>query len=150
MEKRRKNAVKKYLQQSVLRDRIVDEIPLLFLQEFPPIFHYYTYFTTTRLIKYWASLVAQLVKNLPSMQETQVRSLGGEDPLEKGMVTHSSTLAWRIPWTEELGRPQSVASQRVGHDWVTGEWVVVNHHHTYFMAEKEHLHIRIKSENFSN
>ena len=51
-----------------------------------------------------ASLVAQTVKNLPIMQETQVQSLGWEDPLEKGMTTHSSILAWRIPWTEEPGR----------------------------------------------
>ena len=51
----------------------------------------------------WASLVAQLVKNLPAMQETWVRSLGWEDPLEKGKATHSSILAWRIPWTEEPG-----------------------------------------------
>ena len=51
----------------------------------------------------WASLVVQTVKNLPAMQETQVRSLGGEDPLEKEMATHFSILAWRIPWTEEPG-----------------------------------------------
>ena len=51
----------------------------------------------------WASLVAQTVKNLPAMQDTWVRSLGWEDPLEEGMVTHSSTLDWRIPWTEESG-----------------------------------------------
>ena len=50
------------------------------------------------------SLVAQMVKNLPEMQETWVQSLGGEDPLEKGMATHSNILAWRIPWTEEPGR----------------------------------------------
>ena len=50
----------------------------------------------------WASLMAQVVKNLPMMQETQVRFLSGEDPLEKGMVTHSSILAWRIPWTRSL------------------------------------------------
>ena len=49
----------------------------------------------------WASLVAQMVRNLPAMHKTQVQSLGQEDPLEKGMATHSSTLAWRIPWTEE-------------------------------------------------
>ena len=65
------------------------------------------------------SLVAQLVKNLPAMQETQVQSLGGEDPVEKGMETHSSILAWRIPWTEELDGLQSMVSQRVGHSWVT-------------------------------
>ena len=51
----------------------------------------------------WASLVAQLVNNLPAVQETQVQSLGGEDPLEKGMVTYFSILAWRIPWPEEPG-----------------------------------------------
>ena len=57
-----------------------------------------------------------MVKNLPAMQETWVRSLGREDPLEKGMATHSSILAWRIPWTEEAGMLQSMGSQRVGHD----------------------------------
>ena len=57
------------------------------------------------------SFVAQLVKNLPAMQEIQVRFLGGKDPLEKEMATHSSTLAWRIPWTEEPGRLQSMGSQ---------------------------------------
>ena len=62
-----------------------------------------------------ASLVAQMVKNLPAMQETQVQSLGWENPLEKGMATHSSILAWRIPWTEEPGGLQSMGSQRVGH-----------------------------------
>ena len=62
-----------------------------------------------------ASMVAQMVKNLPAMQETWVRSLGW-DLLEKGMATHSSILAWRIPWTEEPAGLQSVGSQRVGHD----------------------------------
>ena len=65
------------------------------------------------------SLVAQMVKRLPTMWETQVQSLGWEDPLEKEMATHSSTLAWKIPWTEERGRVQPMGSQRVGHDWVT-------------------------------
>ena len=63
----------------------------------------------------WASLVAQTVKNLPGMQETQVGSLGWEDPLEKGMATHSGVLAWRIPWREEPGGLQSMGWQRVGH-----------------------------------
>ena len=63
-----------------------------------------------------ASLVAQMLKNLSAMQETWVRSLGWEDPLEKGMTTHSSILARRIPWIEEPGRLQSMGSQRVGHD----------------------------------
>jgi len=60
--------------------------------------------------------VAQAIKNLPAMQETRVRSLGQEDPLEKGMATHSSILAWRIPWIEEPGGLQSIGSQRVGHN----------------------------------
>ena len=57
-----------------------------------------------------------MVKNFPVMQETQVQSLGWEDLLEKGMATHSSILAWRIPWTEKPGRLQSMGWQRVGHD----------------------------------
>ena len=64
----------------------------------------------------WASLVAQMVNNLPAMQETWVRSLSCENPLEKRMATHSSILAWRIPWSEEPGGLQSTGSQRVGHD----------------------------------
>ena len=63
-----------------------------------------------------ASLVAQMVKYPPAMQETQVQSLGQEDPLEKGMATHSSILVWRIPWTEDPGRLQSMGSQKVRHD----------------------------------
>ena len=63
-----------------------------------------------------ASLMAQMVKNLPAMQETQVRSLCWENPLEKGMATHSCYLAWIIPWTEDPGKLQSIWSQRVGHD----------------------------------
>ena len=61
-------------------------------------------------------MVAQMVKRLPAVWETWVRSLGWEDPLEKEMATHSSTLAWKIPWTEEPGGLQSMGSQRVGHD----------------------------------
>ena len=60
--------------------------------------------------------MAQVVKNRPAMQETWVQSLGQEDPPEKGMATHSSILAWRIPWTEEPGGLQSMGSQRVEHD----------------------------------
>ena len=66
--------------------------------------------------KSWASLVAQTVKNLPVMQGTQVQFLGWEDCLEKEMATHSSILAWRIPWTDERGGLQSMESQRVRHD----------------------------------
>ena len=62
------------------------------------------------------SLVAQTVKRLPTMQETQVQSLDWEDLLEKEMATHSSILAWKIPWTEEPGRLQPMGLQRVGHD----------------------------------
>ena len=61
------------------------------------------------------AMVAQMVKNLPAMQETQVQSLGWEDPLEKEMATHSSILAWRIPWTEKPGGLQSMELQRVRH-----------------------------------
>ena len=69
---------------------------------------------------FWESVqMAQRIKRLPAMQETQVRSLGWEDPLEKEMATHSSILAWRIPWTEEPGGLQSMGSQRVRNDWVT-------------------------------
>ena len=65
------------------------------------------------------ALVAQMVKNLPTMQEMPVQSLGQEDPLEKGMATHFSILAWRMPRTEEPGELQSMGSQRTGHSWVT-------------------------------
>ena len=60
--------------------------------------------------------MAQTVENLPAVQETQLQSLGQEDPLEKEMAIHSRILAWRIPWTEEPGGPQFMGSQRVGHD----------------------------------
>ena len=76
-------------------------------------------FISTFLCIIGASLVAQRLKRLPAMQETWVQSLGQEDPLEKEMATHSSILAWRIPWMEEPGGLQSTGSQRVGHDWAT-------------------------------
>ena len=72
-----------------------------------------------------ASLVSQMVKSLPEMQETQVWSLGQEDPLEKGMATHCSILAWRVPWTEEPGGLQSVRSQRVRHNWATNNFTFI-------------------------
>ena len=65
---------------------------------------------------HWVLLATHLVRNLSAMQETLVRSLDQEDPLEKGLAPHSSILAWRIPWTEEPGGLQSMGSQRVGHD----------------------------------
>ena len=78
-----------------------------------------------------ASLVAQTVKCLPTTWETRVRFLDWEDPLEKEMATRSSAFAWKIPWTEDTGRLQSMGSQRVGHDWATS----LSHFHyihTYF------------------
>ena len=85
----------------------------------------------------WPSLVAWMVKNLLAIQETRVWSLSQKDPLEKGMATHSSILAWRIPWTEEPGELQSTGWQRVRHDWQTNTfffldsvkiWVACLHH----------------------
>ena len=74
---------------------------------------------TLCIICKWASFVVQSVKNLPVVQEIQVRSLGLEDPPEKEMAIHPSILAWKISWTEEPGGLQSMGSQRVGHDWAT-------------------------------
>ena len=73
------------------------------------------------LVISWASLVAQSVKNMPAVQETRVRSLGWEDSLEKEMATHSSILVWKVPWTEETGRLQSMELQRVGCNWARDE-----------------------------
>ena len=70
----------------------------------------------TNALEFRTSLVAQMVKHLPTMQETQIQSLGQEDLLEKKMVTHSSILAWKIPWKKEPDRLQSMGPQRVGHD----------------------------------
>ena len=83
-----------------------------------------------------ASLVAQRLKCLSGMRETWVRSLGQEDPLEKEMATHSSTLAWRIPWREEPGRLQSMGWQRVGHNWATSLTVEKQR---WFSKEKQRL-----------
>ena len=86
-------------------------------------------------------MVAQMIKDPFAMRETCVRSLGWEDPLEKEMATHSSTLAWRIPWTEEPGGVQSMVSQRVKHDWATNAFihvcVCVCVHHLYVESKKE-------------
>ena len=84
----------------------------------------------------WASLMAQMVKNLPAMQETWVWTLGWEDSLEKGMATHTSILAWRIPWTEEPGRLQPMGSQTDRHDWMTKRAHARTHTHTH-----THTHI---------
>ena len=77
---------------------------------------YFCLFILRRDLLERGSLVTQMVKNLPARQETQVQFLGWEDPLEKGMATHSSIPVWRISWTEEPGRLLSMGSQRVGHD----------------------------------
>ena len=90
---------------------------------------------------WYSSLVAQMVKNLPAMQETQVWSLGPEDSLEKGMATHSSILAWRILWTEEPGGLQSMWSQRVGHDWATN----TQHNTNIITVQSTRLGIILKS-----
>ena len=94
--------------------------------------HYFLHLQKEMPFKYsWTSMVAQMVKNPPAMRETWVQSLGWEDPLEKGTATHSSILAWRIPWTEEPGRLQSMGSHRVRHDWVTK--------HTAHYGQRAHL-----------
>ena len=80
---------------------------------------------TPQLFSFKASLVAQSVKHLPSVPETQVQSLGWEDPLEKEMATHSTLLAWKIPWTEELGELQFMGSQRVRQDLATKQQNIV-------------------------
>ena len=85
----------------------------------------------------WSSLATQMVKNLPTIEKTQVWSLGQEDPLQKGMATHSSILAWRLPWTEGPDRLQSMGSQRVGHDWVTN---------TISLSRKQVVHTYNKKE----
>ena len=93
---------------SVLHDLITRSPDLQFLVPYSP---FWFCQHSTR-----ASLVAQMVKNLPAMQETWVQSLGWEDPLGKEMATHSSILSWRIPWTKEPGELQSMGLQRVRHD----------------------------------
>ena len=86
----------------------------------------------------WASLVSKMVKNLPVTQNTWVQSLGWEDPLEKGMATHSSILAWRILWTEEPGKLQSMGSQRLGHNWATKHSTV----HSVYLTEDRTLLVK--------
>ena len=83
-------------------------------------------YLSSLLMSLRASLVAQMLKCLSAMQETWVRSLGREDFLEKEMATHSSTLAWKIPWIEEPVRLQPMGSQRVWHDWVTSLSLSIN------------------------
>ena len=102
---------------------------------------YLTYYILTRchpsanpfwVLVHLTVLVAQRLKRLPAMQEIWVWSLGQEDPLEKEIATHSSILAWRIPWTEEPDGLQSTGSQRVGHDWVTSLFTFTNNNISSF------------------
>ena len=79
-------------------------------------------------------VMAQMVKHLPTMREAWVQSLGRKDPLEKAMATHSSTLAWKIPWTEERCSLQSMRSQRLGHDWATSLHFHSLHLHLYYWS----------------
>ena len=95
----------------------------------------------------WASLTAQTVKNLFAMQETQARSLDQEDPLKENMATHSSILAWRIPWTEEPGRLQALGLQRVGSDWATNtlyillfDWYLGQPHRPHLKNKNTQVH----------
>ena len=86
----------------------------------------------------WASLVAQTVKRLPAMRETQVRFLGREDLLEKEMAIHSSTLAWKIPWTEEPDRLQSMGLQRVSGTWLSGfTFTFIPHGHSFSFRKRQ-------------
>ena len=87
---------------------------------------------TDLLTTFGSSLVVQTVKNLPAVQETRVWSLSQEDPLETEMSTHSNTLVWRIPWTEEPGGLHSMGLQRAGHNWVTNTFTF-NH---YWLTKK--------------
>ena len=99
-------------------------------------------FILSFLCAYWTSLVVQTVKNPPAIQETRVRSLNQEDPLEKGMATHSSILAWRIPWTEEPGGLQFMGFQRVGHDWMTNTHT--NAHTCVHTTSKHHVTVKLQ------
>ena len=113
------------------------------------IYHMYTYICTSIC----AFLVAQRIKNQASMQETQVWSLDQEDPLEKGLASHSSILAWRIPWTEGPDGLQILGSQRLGHDWVTNNFTffhVYTHTHTriYILLSFKYSHFSLPQKTF--
>ena len=89
-----------------------------------------------------------MVKNLPEMQETWDQSLDQENPLEKGMATHSSVLVWRIPWTEELGGLQSMGSPRVGHDRATNNTSLLRERTVLLKLSADHLHLRHRQISF--
>ena len=105
-----------------------DHTGFLFFNQLEKSFHF------MKLEYIWASLVAQLVKNLPAMWETWVWSMDWADPLEKGKATHSSVLAWRIPGTEEPGKRPSMGSHRVGHDWNDLVAAAAEKHNTFSIA----------------
>ena len=102
-------------------------LPISFLQCFKTTHIGFYLLYITCCFDHRTPLVAQTVKRLPTIWETGVRILGQEDPLEKEMATHSSTLAWKIPWMEERGKLQSMGSQRVRHYWVTSLSFFFNH-----------------------
>ena len=108
----------------------------------------HSFFLKIFLLKYsWfteASLMDQMAKKLPAMQETQVISPSQEDPPEKGMATHSSTLAWRIPWTEEPGRLHSMGSQRNRHEWATNIVDLQYFRSTAEWFSSIHTHVKVK------
>ena len=113
------------------------------------IYHMYTYICTSIC----AFLVAQMIKNQPSMQETQVWSQDQEDSLEKGLATHSCILAWRIPWTEGPDGLQILGSQRVGHDWVTNNFTFFHvythtHAYTYFCLSNIVIFLSLRKHSF--
>ena len=93
--------------------------------------------------------MAQTVKRLSTMQETRVRSLGWEDPLEKEMAPHSSTLAWKIPWTEEPDKLQSMGSQRVGHDWTTSLLLMLSSNDRIIISRFTDWYSTVKKNLFS-
>ena len=99
----------------------------------------------TQLNLTWASLVAQTVKSLPEVRETQVWSLDREDPLEKEMAAHSNTLAWKISWMEEPGRVQSMGSQRVRDDWATSRSLSLNLTYSPIAPRKQQFTRLVKS-----
>ena len=99
------------------------------------IFKNQSWYVSLSILEVWVSLVAQMVNNLLAMQETQIRSLAREDPLEKGMANHSSILAWRIPWTKEPGRG-SRGSQRIGQDWATNTYLLIEVYYTLWSRAK--------------
>ena len=95
-----------------------------------------------------STYVAQMVKHLSTMRETRVQALGWEDPLEMEMAIHSSTIAWKIPWTEEPGKLQSMGSQRVGHGGATSFSLSLSFTHTYMLCVCVYVYSSIYSKKY--